>query len=144
MPADERTVLDLVAVLADQGAAAPGRAHRAAVRFYIEEQLTDPRLGAEQVAAAIGISERQLSRVFAADSTSIPRHILSRRLDLAYSMLLSAVNGDRAETVADIAARRGFTSVTYFSHAFRQRFAQRARDIRGQRSQYQLPSKGNS
>ena len=40
--------------------------------------------GAEQVATAIGISERQLSRVFAADGVSVPQHILSRRLHLAY------------------------------------------------------------
>ena len=41
--------------------------------------------GAEQVAAAIWIRERQLSRVFAAEGTSVPRPILSRRLYLAYS-----------------------------------------------------------
>jgi AraC-like DNA-binding protein len=131
--ADERTVLDLIAVLADGGASAPATAHRAAARSYIEEHLTDPSLGAEEVAAAIGISERQLSRVFAADGTTIPRHILSRRLHLAYSMLSSASAVEEAETVADIAARCGFTSVTYFSHAFRQHFGHRARDVRDRR-----------
>ena len=129
--ADERTVLDLIAALADGGAAAPARVHRAGARSYIDEHLTDPSLGAEQVAAAIGISERQLSRVFAAADISIPQHVLSRRLDLAYSMLVSAAYGDQAETVANIAARCGFTSATYFSHAFRQHFGHRASDIRG-------------
>jgi hypothetical protein len=33
--ADERTVLDLIAVLADGDAAAPARVHRAAARSYI-------------------------------------------------------------------------------------------------------------
>ena len=131
LPADERTLLDLIAVLAAGDGAAPATAHRAAARSYIEEHLTDPRLSAEQVAAAIGISERQLSRVFAADSISIPRHILSRRLHLAYSMLSSAAAAGKAATVADIAARCGFTSVTYFSHAFRQHFGYRASDIPG-------------
>ena len=125
-------MLDLIAVLVAGGAAAPATAHRAAARSYIEEHLTDPCLGAEQVAAAIGISERQLSRVFAADGTSIPRHILSRRLQLSYSILSSAAAVERAETVAEIAARCGFTSVTYFSHAFREHFGHRASDIRGQ------------
>ena len=132
LPADENTVLDLITVLAAGRAAAPATAHRAAARSYIEENLTDPGLGAEQVAAAIGISERQLSRVFAADGVSVPRHILSRRLHLACSMLSSAADAERAATVADIAARCGFTSVTYFSHAFRQQFGHRASDIRGQ------------
>ena len=133
LPADERTVLDLVAALAAGGMAAPATAHRAAARSYIEEHLTEPRLGAEEVAAAIGISERQLSRVFAADGTSVPRHILSRRLHLAYSMLFSSAGDQSAETVADIAARCGFTSATYFSHTFHQHFGHRASDIRGRR-----------
>ncbi len=80
-------MLDLVAVLAAGRDAARATAHRAAARCYIEEHLTSPGLSAEQIAAAIGISERQLSRVFAADGTSVPRHILARRLQLAYSML---------------------------------------------------------
>ena len=131
-------MLDLITVLAAGRAAAPATAHRAAARSYIEEHLTDPCLGAEQVAAAIGISERQLSRVFAADGISIPRHILSRRLHLAYSMLSSASAAEEAETVADIAARCGFTSVTYFSHAFRQHFGHRASDIRDRRRDGEL------
>ena len=131
--ADERTVLDLIAALAAGGAIFPATAHRAAARSYIEEHLTDPRLGAEEVAAAIGISERQLSRVFAADGTSIPRHILSRRLYLAYSMLFGSADGQSAETVANVAARCGFTSATYFSHTFRQHFGHRASDVRRMR-----------
>jgi AraC-like DNA-binding protein len=130
LPTDERTVLDLIAVVAAGGTTAPSIAHRAAARSYIEEHLTDPAMGAEQVAKAIGISDRQLSRVFAANGVSIPRHILSRRLDLAYSMLFRAASAEETQTVADIAARCGFTSVTYFSHAFRQRFGHRASDIR--------------
>ena len=128
VPADEATVLDLIEVLAGGRAAAPTTAHRAAARSYIEEHLTEPGLAAGLIAAATGISERQLSRVFAADGTSVPQHILSRRLQLAYSMLSSGAAGTRP--VADVAARCGFTSVTYFSHAFRQHFGQRASDVR--------------
>lgn len=128
-PADEHTLLDLVAVLVAGRDAGRAVAHRAAARSYIEEHLTDPNLGADQIATAIGISERQLSRVFAADGTSVPRHILSRRLHLAHAMLAKPM-ASRTGTVAEIAARCGFTSVTYFSHAFRARFGQRASDIR--------------
>lgn len=126
LPADENTVLDLVAaLLAGQRAPCPV-AHRAAARAYIEDHLTDPALSAGQIAAAIGISERQLSRVFAADGVSVPRHVLTRRLDLA-RLLLTAPG---AGPVADIAARCGFTSAAYFSHAFRERFGQRASELR--------------
>jgi AraC-like DNA-binding protein len=128
LPPDEAAVLDLAAVLTCGRAAAPATAHRAAARSYIAEYLTNPGLGAEQVAAAVGISERQLSRIFAAEGTSVPRHILARRLALAYALLSSAQSG--SETVADVAARCGFTSAAYFSHAFRQHFGHRASDLR--------------
>jgi AraC-like DNA-binding protein len=128
--ADESTVLDIVAVLAAGREVACAVAHRAAARAFIEEHLTDPGLGAEQVAAATGISERQLSRVFAADGISVPRHILERRLQLARALLSSTAHAEQAGTVAEIAGRCGFISATYFSHAFRKRFAERAGDLR--------------
>jgi AraC-like DNA-binding protein len=135
-PPDEDTVLDLVAVLAAGQGAARATAHRAAACCHIEEHLTNPGLSADQIAAAVGISERQLSRVFAADGTSVPRHILTRRLQLAYSILAAPApaqvpaRGGADETVADVAARCGFTSANYFSHAFRQHFGLRAGDLR--------------
>jgi AraC-like DNA-binding protein len=142
---DERTVLDLVAAIAAGPRAAHAAAHRAAARSYIEEHLTDPGLCAAEIAAAAGISERQLSRLFAADDSSVPRHILSRRLQLAHSILSATSSPDRAEvgagcasgtgaarTVADVAASCGFTSATYFSHAFRHHFGHRAGDLRRQ------------
>jgi AraC-like DNA-binding protein len=140
---DEGTVLDLVAAIVGSPRAAPAAAHRAAARCYIEERLTDPGLCAAEIAAAAGISERQLSRLFAADGSSVPRHILSRRLQLAHSILSATSAPDRARggagpgskagaalTVADVAASCGFTSATYFSHAFRQHFGHRAGDLR--------------
>ena len=150
VPPDDRTVLDLVAVLASGGDAARATAHRAAAHSYIEEHLTEPGLGADRIAWAIGISERQLSRVFAADGTSVPRHILARRLLLAQSVLSAARTPARTPagtpptettptetrsaetrpTVAEVAARCGFTSAAYFSHAFRQHFGLSASDVR--------------
>jgi AraC-like DNA-binding protein len=138
VPADEDVLLDLVAVLMAGRQAAQAVAHRAAAKSYIEDHLTDPDLGADQVANAIGISTRQLSRVFAADDTSIPRHILARRLDLAHSLLAApggaggtgGADGGDGSTVADVAARCGFTSATYFSHAFAEHFGRRASEVR--------------
>jgi AraC-like DNA-binding protein len=141
-PPDEGTLLDLVAVLAAGRDAARATAHRAAAHCHIAEHLTSPGLSAEQVAVAVGISERQLSRVFAADGTSVPRHILACRLQLAYSVLAApppardAAGRDTGgrdtagAIVADVAARCGFTSASYFSHAFRQHFGLRAGDLR--------------
>jgi len=134
-PPNERTVLDLAAVLMAGRVAALAAAHRAAAHCYIEEHLTSPGLSADEVAAAAGISGRQLSRVFAAAGTSVPGHILARRLQLAHAVLAgpppaSAKAGEWAGTVADVAARCGFTSASYFSHMFRQHFGLRASDLR--------------
>jgi AraC-like DNA-binding protein len=123
--ADEGTVADLVAVLAAGPAADRPAAFRAAARSFIEDHLADPGLGAARIAAAIGISERHLSRVFAAGGTTVPRHVLSRRLELAYAMLAGP-----GLTVTEVAARCGFTSATYFSHVFRARFGLRAGEVR--------------
>ena len=140
---DERTLLDLVAAIVAGPRAAHAAAHRAVARSYIEEHLTDPGLTAAEIAAAACISERQLSRLFASDDSSVPRHILSRRLQLAHSILSATSPSDRASaaagsgskadsarTVANVAASCGFTSATYFSHAFRQHFGHRAGDLR--------------
>jgi len=134
-PPDESTVLDLVAALTSGRHAAPALAHRAAARGFIEDHLTDPALGAAWIASAIGISERQLSRVFAADGTSVPRHILIRRLLRAHWMLSVPAGGNGGAeggtpSIADMAAMCGFTSAAYFSHAFREHFGLRASDVR--------------
>ena len=128
VPADEQAVLELVSVLAASSHVGLPVAHRAAARSFIEEHFTDPTLCAADVAAGTGISERHLSRLFAAAGTSVPRHILSRRLDAAYSMLTAeAANSLRT---SDVAARCGFTSVAYFSQAFRKRFGITAGEVR--------------
>ncbi len=130
--ADEGAVLDLVAVLAGGRGAGRGASRtgalRAAAYGFIEDHLADPALGAAQIAAAVGISERHLSRVLAAGGTTVPRLVRSRRLELAYGML---ANGGPpvAPPVAEVAGRCGFTSAAYFSHAFRERFGVRASEV---------------
>ncbi|TDP94848.1 helix-turn-helix domain-containing protein [Labedaea rhizosphaerae] len=124
VPADDQAVLELVAVLA--GHAELPVAHRAAARAFIEEHLADPALSACDIATATGISERHLSRLFAAADTSVPKHVLARRLDAAHSVLTT----DKDLRTADVAVRCGFTSVAYFSQSFRKRFGVTAGEVR--------------
>jgi AraC-like DNA-binding protein len=130
VPAEERAVLELVSVIATEGRVGLPIAHRAAARAFIDDHLADPRLSAAEVAAGAGISERHLSRLFAEAGTSVPRHILGRRLDLAHSILASAADTD-VRTV-DVAVRCGFTSMSHFSQAFRRRFGITAGQARRQ------------
>ena len=128
VPADEEAILDLVSVLATEGRVAPSTAHRSAAKAFIEDHLADPTLSAADVALGAGVSERHLSRLFAEAGTSVPRHILARRLDRAFALLSCPTEPD-LRTV-DIAQRCGFTSASYFSAAFRKRFGVAAGDVR--------------
>lgn len=123
---DETTVLRLLASMAGGAGADPGTVHLANARAFIEDHLTDAGLCASGVAAGIGISERHLSRAFAAAGTSLPQFVLARRLERARALLLSG----RPVTVAGVAARCGFGSAAYFSQAFRARFGVRAAEVR--------------
>lgn len=123
---DEQALLELVTVLATGARAGVPHAHRAAARSFIEDHLTDPSLSASDVADGAGISERHLSRVFADAGTSVPKQILGRRLDFAYSMLTYG----QASRTADVAQRCGFTSMAYFSQAFKRRFGMSAGEVR--------------
>jgi AraC-like DNA-binding protein len=127
-PVDERTALGLLASVAGGRSADPGTVYLANARAFIEDHLTDVNLSAARVAAGIGISERQLSRVFAVTGTSVPQFVLARRLDRARALLASAPE----IPVGEVAARCGFGSAGRFSQAFRARFGIRATDLRRQ------------
>ncbi|MCF6379897.1 AraC family transcriptional regulator [Nocardioides KLBMP 9356] len=127
-PVEEDTLLDLLAALTGNRERDTSAAHRAAAHTYIEQHLTDPNLSAENVAAAVGLSTRHLSRVFATAGTGFPRYVLGRRLDYARRLL------EKPEattlTVAEVAHHCGFASSAHFSSAFRTRFGETASDVR--------------
>jgi AraC-like DNA-binding protein len=128
IPTDEDTLLDLVAFIAAGGRHADASVHLAAAKAFIAAHLTDPRLGAAMIAAGVGLSPRQLSRVFAASGASVPQYIRERRLDRARALLADAAN--RHIPVAEIAARCGFGSAAHFSTAFAERFGAAPSELR--------------
>lgn len=127
-PADEQTLLELVAALVGNSEDDLSAAHRAAAQTYIELHLSDPALSAAQVAAAVGISTRHLSRVFAQSRASVPQYVLGRRLDKARTLLEKPAA--TSMTIAEVAHHCGFTSAAHFSSAFTTHFAERASDVR--------------
>ena len=127
-PIEEGTVLQLLGDLLTGRPGDSATVHLVTAQAFIDEHAGDPGLTAARVADAIGISERHLSRVFAASGSSVPQYTLTRRLERAHALLLA----EPALSVADVAARTGFGSATYFSHAFRDRFGERATDVRRQ------------
>ncbi|CAL9543211.1 Transcriptional activator NphR [Streptomyces sp. enrichment culture] len=127
-PPDEQTLVDLLSALVSGGAVRPHVLHRALACAHIEDRLRDPRLSATEVARAVGVSVRQLTRVFAETGRTFPRHVLGRRLDLAHTLL----SGPHAPTLstAAVAAMCGFRSAAHFSQTFRERFGIAAGELR--------------
>jgi AraC-like DNA-binding protein len=105
-------------ILAAPGGSTTG--YVAAAKDHIERNLGDPGLTTAQVAAAVGISERQLGRMFAEADTTVGRYTLARRLDRARDALSAPQQGQLS--VAEIAAQFGFASQSHFARVFRQRF----------------------
>ncbi|MHC3470910.1 helix-turn-helix domain-containing protein [Streptomyces sp. 7R007] len=125
---DEQTIVDLASALVGDGATRPSVVHRALACAHVEDHLHDPRLSAPGVADAIGISVRQLTRVFADAGTTFPRYVLGRRLERAHGLLTGPGAGE-ART-ATVATTCGFSSVAHFSQTFHARFGVTAGELR--------------
>ena len=129
--ADEGAALDLIAAVVAQpatsGAQAAG-AHFAAAEQYVRQWLRDPTLSARRIAAAIGLSDRQLSRVFAERGTTVPRFVARRRVELAGRMLRMSSYAE--QTVEAIGLRCGFSSAAQFSRVFREQAGMSPSEVR--------------
>jgi AraC-like DNA-binding protein len=124
----------LQVILAAPGGSTTG--YVAAAKDHIERHLGDPGLSPAQVAAAVGLSERQLGRVFAESDTTVGRHILARRLERAREALSAPEHGRLS--VGDIAAQFGFTSQSHFGRVFRERFGLTPLQLRKEARRAQL------
>ena len=125
--ANEDALLELVAAVLtepDTAGAPPATrtpttgAHFAAAEQYVRQWLRDPTLSARRIADGIGLSERQLSRVFADRGTSVPRFVARRRVEMAGRMLRMPSYAE--QTVEAIGLRCGFSSAAQFSRVFRE------------------------
>lgn len=92
----------------------------AIARNHIEANLSNPNLTVGEVAAAAGVSERQLNRIFADFGKPVASYILGRRLTLARGALASPTHAQYS--VAEIAALFGFNSQSYFTRTFKQAY----------------------
>jgi len=128
-PRLESDALALLGALVDGPAARDaGLARLRAAQAYIERHLSDHDLSAARVAGGIGVSERQLSRIFSRQGTGVARWILERRLDLAHRALTAPADG--RTSIGAVAHACGFASQSYFTRAFRQRYAATPTDVR--------------
>lgn len=89
-------------------------------RKYIDENLGDPELSPATIAAYMGISLRQLNRLFQAEPLSLVAHIQEKRLEGARRDLLQ--RGTFNISVSDVGYKWGFKSLAHFSRKFSQRY----------------------
>ena len=123
--AGQQVLLDLIARIVGGCPVDYNAVHLVSAKTYVEDHLTDPALGVPQIATAVNLSERQLSRVFATTGESVPQYVMARRLDRAHALLVAP----GSPSVSEVAAMTGFASETYFSGAFKKRFGARAVDV---------------
>ena len=96
---------------------------------YIGANLSDPDLGADQVAAALFISRRRLYQLFD-DGQGVSERIKGMRLEHAKGLLADPAKGARG--IGEISKDCGFVSAAHFSRAFRKAVGRTPREFRDQ------------
>lgn len=96
------------------------------VQQYIQLHLGDPDLRPAAIAAAHGVSMRQLQRVFEENGLMVERWIWQERLIRCRQQLLHAPD----TAVSAVAFRWGFSDAAHFSRAFRREFGLSPRQFR--------------
>jgi AraC-like DNA-binding protein len=94
-------------------------AHLMRAKSFIAGNIHRYDLAPEHVASAIGVSERYLRSLFAADGTSLGRHIWSSRIERCRVSLADPSQAHRA--ISEIAFAWGFNDMSHFSRLFRDR-----------------------
>ena len=99
-----------------------------AVRRHIDQHRAEPMLDPARVAAALGMSVRQLHAVFRHSDETFTRYLLRRRLEACRATLSSPLGVGRS--VADVAFGWGFNSLSVFYRAFAGAFGMSPGDVR--------------
>ncbi len=95
-------------------------ARLSAILDFIGDNLADPALDRDMIAAAHGIGTRYVSRLMEEHGETLSHHVLRLRLDKAAALLADPAS--RGRRVSDIAYACGFSDLSYFNRAFRRRF----------------------
>jgi len=106
------------------------RALTAQIHAFVRENLGDPHLTPDAIAAAHHISLRYLHKLFHEDGHTVAGWVRERRLEACRRDLANPDLGNR--TINAIAARWGFTSPAHFSQAFRKAYGLSPRQFREQ------------
>jgi AraC-like DNA-binding protein len=98
------------------------------IRVYALANISDPNLCVESVAAAHGISARQLHRLFRRTGIPFAAWLRGERLERVRRDLLDP--GHDGRTTAAVAARWGIHDPRHLARALKARYGRTARDLR--------------
>jgi AraC-like DNA-binding protein len=99
------------------------------IKSYIEEELKKQKLSIVDVAAAHGLSERQVQRRFETEGTTFSSYLLEKRLEHVH---LALKDPRRANlSIAEIAVSCGFSDLSHFNRTFRKRYGASPSEVRG-------------
>jgi AraC-like DNA-binding protein len=117
--------IDLLEILTD-GLTASKRRMRShdrlrKVKRFIARNLGNEDIDPDSVASAMGMSARQLMRLFEQDGSSVMRYLLQQRLEKAKGLL---IHGGDDLRIGDVAWQCGFVSASHFSRAFKRQFGE--------------------
>jgi AraC-like DNA-binding protein len=98
------------------------------IRDYVLSRLDDENLSPGRIAAAHGISERCMNKLFETEESTLSRWIWSQRLEESRRMLCNGNFADR--TIKEIAHGCGFNDMSHFSCAFKTQFGANPRQYR--------------
>lgn len=106
----------------------PENAYFVAAKEYIHGNWHVPDIAVQDVAKSVGISERQLARVFSANELSVGKYITDVRLENAYRLL---TRGDTQNmSIGRIAQHAGYLHASQFSRTFKKKYGITPRDAR--------------
>lgn len=103
------------------------QARLAAMKTDLRRHLDSPEVSADWLATRHDISPSYVRRIFEAEGLSVSKFVLSERLDRARRLLLEGLSGRR--TISWVAYHAGFSDLSYFNRAFKQRFGITPSDV---------------
>lgn len=102
--------------------------HMERIKKFARLNLGNPDLSVELIAESVGLSERQIHRLFASEQLSLMRWVWLQRLERCYEELLADAHEQRS--ISEIAFHWGFNDQAHFSRAFRKQFGLSPREAR--------------
>jgi len=101
-----------------------------AIEREIDRAFSEPGFALATLSRRLGITPRHVQRLLATQETSFVDEVMQRRLCRSRDMLASTKYGDMS--IIEIAHECGFSTVSHFHRAFRQRFGMTPGDMREQ------------